>query len=112
MIAKVPAARYLRRAFILRQLYPHGAIVVLVGEMITDTRPALPGETDLYEDVLDVMARADGYLSEADRVEKERTYSLRGKWAHNYHKCVRCGTTAIPHKAKGLCRDCYDSTRR
>lgn len=30
-----------------------------------------------------------------------------GKWAMRYDKCTSCGTTAIPHGAKGLCKVCY-----
>lgn len=28
-------------------------------------------------------------------------------WATKFDKCVVCGTTEIPHKAKGLCEVCY-----
>lgn len=28
-------------------------------------------------------------------------------WSRKYDKCLSCGTTEIPHKAKGLCNKCY-----
>lgn len=30
-----------------------------------------------------------------------------GKWALNFDKCIRCGTTVIEHTGKGLCVKCY-----
>jgi hypothetical protein len=29
------------------------------------------------------------------------------KWSTRYKQCERCGTTEIPHHARGLCLRCY-----
>lgn len=42
----------------------------------------------------------------------ERARANRGQWSRMGHSCcVGCGTTTIPHNAKGLCRVCYEKTR-
>lgn len=33
-------------------------------------------------------------------------------WALRYDSCVMCETVETPHKGHGLCRQCYDGTRR
>lgn len=30
------------------------------------------------------------------------------KWSRKYNKCIICGTTEKEHKAKGLCKKCYE----
>lgn len=32
-------------------------------------------------------------------------------WSRRFDRCVRCGTSSIPHKAKGTCSTCYDRGR-
>lgn len=31
-------------------------------------------------------------------------------WSRKFSNCIICGTNIIPHKAKGLCNNCYQST--
>jgi hypothetical protein len=31
-------------------------------------------------------------------------------WAKQHNQCILCGSTNIPHKAKGLCCRCYQNT--
>jgi hypothetical protein len=35
----------------------------------------------------------------------------KGKWSWKFDKCVRCGTTKIKHKGRGLCLKCFDKDR-
>jgi len=32
---------------------------------------------------------------------------MLGKWSMFFDKCQRCGTTDIPHNARGYCKKCY-----
>ena len=29
------------------------------------------------------------------------------RWSRKHDACIGCGTDTIPHKARGLCRNCY-----
>lgn len=40
--------------------------------------------------------------------DKNNPDSTLIKWAHDFDKCVCCGTTKILHASKGLCRRCYE----
>ncbi len=33
-------------------------------------------------------------------------------WARKYKECINCKTTIILYEAKGLCKKCYDKSRR
>ena len=46
-------------------------------------------------------------LSLFDHLSLHRNGTLKNKWAYRHSHCVNCGTTEIPHKAKGLCYRCY-----
>lgn len=35
-----------------------------------------------------------------------------GVWSKSHKCCVRCGTTVVPHLAKGLCVKCYHQSRK
>lgn len=35
-----------------------------------------------------------------------------GAWSWAHDACVGCGTTAVPHKSRGLCNHCNDKRRR
>ena len=32
---------------------------------------------------------------------------LKGRWSMKFDKCKECNTIQIPHRAHGLCRNCY-----
>lgn len=34
------------------------------------------------------------------------------RWARDFDACTDCGTTEVPHKARGLCRNCFMRERR
>ncbi len=34
-------------------------------------------------------------------------HSTATGWSRHYDACIRCGTTAVAHNAKGLCVNCY-----
>ena len=38
--------------------------------------------------------------------------TLQGRWARHHDCCVRCGTTARLHHAKGYCTECYERVVR
>lgn len=37
-----------------------------------------------------------------------RDRSLNGRWSFVADRCASCGTATSPHKARGLCKPCYD----
>jgi ferredoxin-like protein FixX len=39
--------------------------------------------------------------------QRKRWAKAGQRWSRDYHACVECGTTEIPHTARGLCQDCY-----
>lgn len=34
-----------------------------------------------------------------------------GAWARDSERCIQCGTTDVPHAARGYCKRCYDRIR-
>lgn len=51
-------------------------------------------------------------LEVLDHGTHSRLHRETGRWAVAYARCRRCGTTEIPHVARGLCQSCYDTERR
>lgn len=47
-------------------------------------------------------------LQEFKSNPRNETKLIVKKWAHDFDKCVCCGTTIILHASKGLCRRCYE----
>jgi uncharacterized OB-fold protein len=56
---------------------------------------------------LGMTAKAALILDETLPDVAEKLHANTNKWSFNYNKCIDCGTTEIPHRAKGLCESCY-----
>lgn len=56
---------------------------------------------------LGLTAKAALILDEVLPEVAEKLRANTHKWAFNHEKCVECGTTETPHRAKGLCESCY-----
>ena len=39
--------------------------------------------------------------------KKAQNWRLNGRWSHEYDRCREHGGTDVPHKAWGLCKNCY-----
>lgn len=42
-----------------------------------------------------------------NRLHEPRIVTKAKSWAKGFDRCIECDTTSRPHRARGLCRDCY-----
>lgn len=52
------------------------------------------------------LIRSQGEHIRRHMTEKNPSVLPPGQWARHFDSCIECGTTDIPHDAKGLCERC------
>lgn len=45
------------------------------------------------------------------RADHARLHATLSRWARTHERCVGCGTTERPHRARGRCERCYKEWR-
>jgi hypothetical protein len=48
----------------------------------------------------------------SDHIRQHRKAYVLDRWAFYYDACIACGTSGQPHKARGLCKTCYEQDRK
>lgn len=57
-----------------------------------------------------VVKPGNKYIHGHNRAGKA-SFTADGRWSVHYDRCVKCGTTEVPHQAHGLCANCWQKDR-